>query len=179
MEDSNQDKPVITRITKPGLGARPILESQILAAQEKSKSAAEAARTLGISYNTYKKYAKMYGIMERLKNPAGIGIDRKKHIRNRSYHIEDLINGKHPKYPLHRFKNKMFDSGYIPRVCSCCGFSEARITDGKYPLLLDFLDGDLNNRILDNIRPLCFNCFFLLVGNRNEKHYEPKSNEEL
>ena len=73
----------------------------------------------------------------------------------------------------------MFDSGYIPRVCSCCGFSEARITDGKYPLLLDFLDGDLNNRILDNIRPLCFNCFFLLVGNRNEKHYEPKSNEEL
>jgi len=55
-------------ITKRGLGARPIMESQIRAAQEKSKSALEAARTLGISYNTYKKYAKLYGIFEDLKN---------------------------------------------------------------------------------------------------------------
>jgi hypothetical protein len=37
------------------------------------------------------------------------------------------------------------------------------------PLLIDFLDGNLNNRVLDNIRPLCYNCFFLLVGDRNVK----------
>ena len=43
------------RITKRGLGACPILEEQIKAAQSKSRSALEAARTLGISYNTYKK----------------------------------------------------------------------------------------------------------------------------
>ena len=56
-----------SRITKRGLGAQPILESQIKAAQEKSKSARQAAKTLGISYNTYKKYAKLYGIFEDLK----------------------------------------------------------------------------------------------------------------
>lgn len=172
------EKPKSNRITKPGLGAIIILESQIRAAQDKASSAAEAARVLGVSYNTYKKYAKMYGIMERLKNPAGIGLTRRRHIKNKKYHIEDLLSNKYPRYPLHKFKNKLFDSGYVPRVCSCCGFSEARVSDGKYPLLIDFLDGNLNNRILENIRPLCFNCFFLLVGNRNLKHYEYTPDEE-
>ncbi len=159
------------KITKRGLGAKPILESQIKAAQAQSKSAFEAARALGISYNTYKKYAKLYGIFEDLKNPYGIGIERTKAIRNKKYHIDDLIAGKHLKYPLHKFKNKLFDSGYLPKVCGSCGFSEERITDGKMPLLIDFLDGNLNNRVLENIRPLCYNCFFLLVGERNVKNW--------
>jgi hypothetical protein len=157
--------------TKRGLGAKPLLESQIKAAQEKSKSAFEAARTLGVSYNTYKKYAKLYGIFEDLKNPFGVGIQRNVGIRNIKYNIEDLINGKHLKYPLHKFKNKLFASGYVPKVCSSCGFSEERISDGRMPLLIDFLDGNLNNRVLDNIRPLCYNCFFLLVGDRNVKNW--------
>jgi hypothetical protein len=158
---------------------RPILESQILAAQEKSKSAKEAARMIGVSYNTYKKYAKLYGIFEKLKNPYGIGIKRKRHIKNRTVHIDDLIAGKHPKYPLGRYKEKLFNSGYVPRVCSACGWvGEARLSDGKYPLLLDFLDGNINNRILENVRPLCYNCFFLLVGDRNKKHFESKTDEE-
>jgi len=167
------------RITKRGLGARPILESQIKAAQEKSRSAFEAARTLGISYNTYKKYAKLYGIFEDLKNPFGVGIERKVGIRNVKYNIEDLINGKHVHYPLHKFKNKLFDSGYLPKVCGSCGFSEERITDGKMPLLIDFLDGNLNNRKLDNIRPLCYNCFFLLVGERNVKHWYEENGGQI
>jgi hypothetical protein len=168
-----------SRITKRGLGAKPILESQIRAAQEKSRSAFEAARTLGISYNTYKKYAKMYGVFEDLKNPHGIGIERAKGIRNKKYHIDDLIDGKHLHYPLHKFKNKLFDSGYIPKVCGSCGFSEARITDGKMPLLIDFLDGNLNNRKLDNIRPLCYNCFFLLVGERNVKNWYAENGGQI
>ena len=69
------------KITKRGLGARPILESQIKAAQAKSLSARQAAKTLGISYNTYKKYAKLYGIFEDLKNPYGVGIERNVGIR--------------------------------------------------------------------------------------------------
>jgi hypothetical protein len=160
-----------SRITKRGLGAKPILESQIKAAQAVSRSAFEAARTLGVSYNTYKKYAKLYGILEDLKNPYGIGIERAKRIKNKKYHIDDLIAGKHLKYPLFKFKNKLFDSGYLPKVCSSCGFSEERITDGKMPMLIDFLDGNLNNRKLENIRALCYNCFFLLIGERNVKNW--------
>ncbi len=55
--------------TKRGLGARPLLESEIKDVQQKARSAAEAARMLGVSYNTYKKYAKEYGVFEDLKNP--------------------------------------------------------------------------------------------------------------
>jgi hypothetical protein len=168
--ENNKNRPD-NRITKRGLGAKPILESQIRAAQSKSQSAMEAARTLGISYNTYKKYAKLYGIFEDLKNPYCIGIKKRFAIKNKKFHIEDLIDGKHIKYPLHKFKNKLFDSGYLPKVCSSCGFSEERITDGRMPLLIDFLDSNLNNRKLDNIRALCYNCFFLLVGERNVKHW--------
>lgn len=168
-----------SRITKRGLGAKPLLESQIRAAQEKSQSAFEAARTLGVSYNTYKKYAKMYGVFDDLKNPYGIGIQKAKGIKNKKYHIEDLINGKHVHYPLHKFKNKLFDSGYVPKVCGTCGFSEVRITDGKMPLLIDFLDGNLNNRKLDNIRPLCYNCFFLLVGDRNVKNWYEENGGQI
>jgi hypothetical protein len=168
-----------SRTTKRGLGARPLMESQIKAAQEKSRSAFEAARTLGVSYNTYKKYAKMYGVFDDLKNPYGIGIEKAKTIKNKKYHIDDIIEGKHLHYPLHKFKNKLFNSGYIPKICSSCGFSEERITDSKMPLLIDFLDGNLNNRKLDNIRALCYNCFFLLVGERNVKNWYAENGGQI
>ena len=134
---------------------------------------------MGISYNTYKKYAKLYGIFEDLKNPYGVGIERNVGIRNIKYNIEDLIDGKHLHYPLHKFKNKLFDSGYLPKVCGSCGFSEERVSDGKMPLLIDFLDGNLNNRKLDNIRPLCYNCFFLLVGDRNVKNWYAENGGQI
>lgn len=167
------------RTPKRGLGARPLLESEIKEAQSKSRSAFEAARLLEVSYNTYKKYAKLYGIFEDLKNPYGIGIEKAKAIKNKKYHIDDIINGKHLHYPLHKFKNKLFTSGYVPKICSSCGFSEERISDGKMPLLIDFLDGNLNNRKLDNIRALCYNCFFLLVGERNVKNWYAENGGQI
>ena len=97
------------RTPKRGIGARPLLESEIKDAQSKSRSAFEAARLLEVSYNTYKKYAKLYGIFEDLKNPYGIGIEKAKAIKNKKYHIDDIIDGKHLHYPLHKFKNKLFD----------------------------------------------------------------------
>ena len=58
------------RTPKRGIGARPLLESEIKDAQSKSRSAFEAARLLEVSYNTYKKYAKLYGIFEDLDNTS-------------------------------------------------------------------------------------------------------------
>jgi hypothetical protein len=54
------------RRMKRGLGAKPLMESEIKDAQSKARSAMEAARLLGVSYNTYKKYARNYG---RFKEP--------------------------------------------------------------------------------------------------------------
>ena len=39
---------------------RPLLKAEIELAMQNTKSNKEAARFLGVSYNTYKKYAKMY-----------------------------------------------------------------------------------------------------------------------
>ncbi len=156
-------------ITKRGLGAKPILESQIKAAQQNSNSAMEAARVLGISYNTYKKYAKLYGIFEDLKNPTGVGIKKAFGARKQKYPAEELLEGMHNHIPLWKYKNKIFQSGLVPEVCSCCGYSERRITDNKAPIILDFLDGDIDNRHIDNVRALCYNCYFLLAGDNRIK----------
>jgi hypothetical protein len=150
-----------------GAGFRPILENDIRDAQSKSKSAFEAARTLGVSYNTYKKWAKTYGIFENLLNPAGIGIIRANQVHNGENALDKILRGEgKPDYPIARLKRRLITSGYFPEECTCCGFDEKRASDGKVPLLLDFLDNDWQNHKLENLRFLCYNCFFLLVGKR-------------
>lgn len=150
-----------------GAGYRPILESEIRDAQSKSKSAAEAARTLGVSYNTYKKWAQTYGIFDDLKNQAGVGITRSNQVHNGEYALDKILRGEgKPDYPIRTLKRRLIQSGYFAEECTCCGFDEKRVTDGKVPLLLDFLDNDWTNHKLENLRFLCYNCFFLLVGKR-------------
>jgi hypothetical protein len=150
-----------------GAGFRPILESDILDAQNKSKSGFETARTLGVSYNTYKKWAKTYGIFERALNPSGIGIVRANQVHKGENALDMILRGEgRPDYPIARLKRRLITSGYFAEECTCCGFDEKRATDGKVPLLLDFLDNEWQNHKLENLRFLCYNCFFLLVGKR-------------
>ena len=61
---------------KRGKGSIALNETEIRNIQKQCASARQAAKTLGVSYNTYKKYAKMYGIFDELKNPSGVGIKR-------------------------------------------------------------------------------------------------------
>lgn len=146
---------------------RPIMESEIREIQEQARSASEAARMLGVSYNTYKKYAQQYGIFDDLKNQAGIGI-RKGNVTNSNYApIEDILGGKHPNYPIWKLKKRLLLGGYVEEKCVVCGFEERRLTDHRVPLIIDFLDGDKHNHSYENIRMLCYNCHFLLVGNLN------------
>ena len=51
-----------------------ITKNMLLRAQENTVSAAEASRWLEVSYNTYKKWAKYYGVFEQHKNQEGVGI---------------------------------------------------------------------------------------------------------
>lgn len=150
---------------KRGLGAKPIMEWEIRDAQKKARSAAEAARLLGVTYNTYKKWAKIYGIFDELKNPSGIGI-RKMNPSYGEYHkLDDIIAGKFPNYPIWKLKRRLLLNGYMHEECSNCGFCERRITDHKVPLILDFIDGNRKNHLYENLRMLCYNCYFLQVGN--------------
>ena len=151
--------------TKRGLGARPLLESEIKDIQSKSRSAAEAARLLGVSYNTYKKYARLYGVFEDLKNPSGLGIKKGSHISHGQHSLDDILEGKHPNYPVWKLKKRLLLNAYLQEKCNNCGFEERRVTDFRVPLVLDFVDGNRKNHNYDNLRMLCFNCSFLINGN--------------
>lgn len=150
---------------KRGMGAKPLLEWEIKDVQKKARSAAEAARILGVSYNTYKKWSKLYGIFEDLKNPSGIGI-RKVNPNTGEFHkLDDILNGQYPNYPIWKLKRRLLLGGYMKEECCNCGYCERRITDHRVPLILDFLDGNRKNHKYENMRMLCFNCYFLIVGN--------------
>jgi len=159
---------------KRGLGARPLLESEIKGIQKKARSAAEAARLLGVSYNTYKKYAREYKLFEELKNPSGIGIRKGANGTSGFHPLDDILAGKHPTYPVWKLKKRILLNGYMEEKCNNCGFCERRVTDHRVPLVLDFLDGNRKNFLYDNLRMLCFNCSFLINGNLSgpKKEYE-------
>ena len=162
------------RIRKRGMGAKPILESEIKEVQKRARSAAEAARLLGISYNTYKKWAKLYGIFEELKNPGGVGIKKGLAVTPAFHSLDEILNGAHPNYPVWKLKRRLLLNGYMEEKCNNCGFCERRVTDHRVPLVLDFLDGNRKNFQYDNLRMLCFNCSFLINGNLTgpRKEYE-------
>lgn len=150
---------------KRGLGARPLLESEIKEAQDRARSAAEAARILDVSYTTYKKYARMYGILDRLKNQAGVGIKKGFSMSGGKYPLKDILEGKHPTYPTWKVKSRLLRNGVKPEECECCGFNEKRITDDKVPLMIAYKNGDRTDHRWENIEILCYNCYFLQVGN--------------
>ena len=55
---------------------KPISKGQIEWAIKQTKSMSSASRTLGVSYNTFKKYAKRYELFE--TNQSGKGISKPK-----------------------------------------------------------------------------------------------------
>lgn len=145
--------------------SRPLMESEIKAAQDASISAADAARKLNVSYNTYKKYAKMYGIMDRCKCVDSRGIPKVHNPYKGKYPLEEILMGMHPSYPPHKLRKKIFNAKLKTEICEVCGYKEARITDGKIPLILAFKDGDRTNHLLENLEIVCYNCYHNTYGN--------------
>ena len=142
-----------------------LLESEVLAAQSISKTEAECARKLGVSFMTYRKYAKMYGVYGRVANMAGKGIS--KAIKNEDsgkYPLAQILANKHPNYSTNRLKVRLIRSNRIEEKCNKCNFDTRRI-DNATPLLLNYIDGNRKNKLRDNLELLCYNCYFLYVNN--------------
>jgi hypothetical protein len=146
---------------RPNTGKRKLLtQSEIQDAIERSASARKAAKLLGVSYPTYKMYAKKYNVHITKGWPITKAVKGPINPYKGKYPINEILDGKHPDFPVHRLKDKLIRSGIKKAECEQCGFHERRIIDGKLPLLLNFDDGNNKNHKIENMRLLCYNCTF-------------------
>lgn len=151
-----------------------ILESRLKYALERTRSISEAARYLNYSRNTIYKYMKLYGIpYENYSNKPGLGI-----IKGRiasKYKLRDILEGKHNgiKFDKSKLIVRLIRDLFFEEKCEVCGLDEKRIIDEKVPLLIDNINADRSDWRQENLRFLCYNCYFYNVGNvfgqKNEK----------
>ena len=142
--------------------AKPLTKEMIMAAINKTKSNRAAARYLNVSYIHYKKWAKLYesdthdNLFEQHKNQSGKGIPKFLKSTGKEPALIDIIEG--------RVDASLITEGYLLEECAMCQFKERRVLDYKMPLLLHFKDGNKKNYRKENIELLCYNHYFLTVG---------------
>ena len=157
---------------------KPLSKEQIIAAQAKTLSNMEADRYLHVSYQHYKKWAKLYKLFESHKNQAGVGVPKFLKGSKKMPHMVEIIEGRiaASHFDPNKLKYALIEQGYLPEECSICSFKERRVLDYKIPLLLHFKDKNNNNYSLDNVQLLCYNHYFLQVGDifnaKDEKQIE-------
>ena len=141
-------------------------KEQVVAAQGKTLSNMAAARYLHVSYQHYKKYAKMYELFEGHKNQQGKGIPKFLRGPKKMPHMLEIIEGRiaASSFNPNKLKYALIEQGYLLEECNVCKFNEKRVLDYKTPLLLHFKDKNSNNYSLDNVQLLCYNHYFLQVG---------------
>ncbi len=146
--------------------AKPLSKEQILAAQAKTKSNMAAARYLHVSYQHYKKWAKLYKLFDGHKNQSGKGIPKFLKGPKKMPHMLEIIEGRiaASSFDPNKLKYALIEQGYLSEECAVCSFKERRVLDYKMPLLLHFQDNNSNNYSLDNVQLLCYNHYFLTVG---------------
>ena len=134
-------------------------KEDILRAQKMTRSNMAAARYLHVSYNHYKKYAKMYKnedgatLLDSHMNQEGKGIPKFLTNGGKEPPLIDLIEGRIPveHFDASKIKQRLIFEGMIEEKCTKCGFTERRVTDTKVPVILNFKDGNRKNYHLDNI----------------------------
>lgn len=164
-----------------GRAAKILSKDDLLRAMKMTRSNRAAARYLHVSYNHYKKYAKVYkdengtSLLEVHKNQAGKGIPKFLSSNGKEPPLIDLIEGRIPieHFDPKKIKQRIIFEALIEEKCAKCNFEERRVTDTKVPLILHHKDGNLKNFHLDNLEFLCYNCGFLYgVSPITEKQLE-------
>lgn len=149
-----------------------LTEPQIRQAMALTRSNQQAAVYLKVSFPTYKKYAKLFkdkngvSLFDLHKNQSGRGMVKPRED-DRKFKLDDILMGKHPTYPKDKLFRRIIASQYMAEQCSHCGFHKKRATDLKIPLIMHHINGNQCDHRLDNLELLCYNCYFLLVGNLN------------
>jgi len=153
---------------------KPLSKEDILRAMNVTMSNKAAARYLHVSYIHYKKWAKNYdateegypNLFEQHKNQAGKGIPKFLKGSGKDPALLDIIEGRvdASSFSPDKLKYRLITEGYLAEECAVCKFHERRVSDYKMPLLLNFKDNNKKNWNKENIELLCYNHYFLQVG---------------
>ena len=150
--------------------ARPTLNNTIMTPEKikmaikSTQSMGQAALYMGVSKNTFKKYAKQYGLWKPQTNLKGIR--KTGNLGSALKHdLKQILEGKNPNpYREDTLLDKAIREGYMACQCSNCSadFSHMKGSTRQPPLILDFLDRNTQNTKVENLRALCFNCVYEL-----------------
>lgn len=151
-----------------------LTKEQIIAAISQTRSNRAASRYLNVSYPHYKKWAKLYdssekgfkSLFDQHLNPSGKGIPKFLSNKGKEPILLDIIEGRvdASSFSPDKIKYRLVSEGYLLEECSSCGFHERRVLDYKIPILLHFKDNNKKNYRKENIEFLCYNCYYLSVG---------------
>jgi len=153
---------------------RVLMQSQIETAMKVTRSNKAAVEYLRVSYGLYKRFAQMYkddrgvSLFKAHMNQAGSGIS-KTHVSQKRFKLDEILLGKYPQYPRDKLMRRMIISGYIEEKCNHCGYCQKRPKDLKTPLIMNHLNGNHTDHRRENLEVLCYNCYFVLVGDINRK----------
>ena len=141
---------------------------------DKTKSVRAAARYLNCSYQHIKKWMKLYvdengvSLFDTHKNQSGKGIPKFLSNGNprKDFALLDLIEGRidPSSFNPNKIKYRLLQEGYMKEECYSCGLHEHRLLDYKMPLLMHFKDGNKQHYRLENLEMLCYNCYFIQIG---------------
>ena len=151
---------------------KPLSKELIKGAMSQTLSNRAAARYLNCSYQHYKKWAKLYesnthdDLFEQHKNQSGKGIPKFLRSGGKEPALVDIIEGRvdASSFSPDKIKYRLITEGHLSEECSSCNFNERRVSDYKMPLLLNFKDNNKKNYRKENIELLCYNHYFLTVG---------------
>ena len=98
---------------------KPLSKEMIVAAQANTKSNMAAARYLHVSYQHYKRYAKMYKLFENHKNQSGKGIPKFLKGQGKEPALLDIIEGRvsAAHFSPAKIKYRLIEAGYLLEQC--------------------------------------------------------------
>jgi 5-methylcytosine-specific restriction endonuclease McrA len=151
---------------------KPLSKDDILRAMRHTRSNRAAANYLGVSYQHYKPYAKMFtsetgqSLFDVHLNQCGKGIPKHLKGRKKEPALQLILSGhlNPASFSPEKIKNRLIHENLIAEDCHRCGFHERRVIDYRIPLLLNFKDNNRKNYRLENLELLCYNCYFLFIG---------------
>ena len=156
--------------------AKPLTKQDLLRAMEYTKSIRAAANYLGCSYQHVKPYFKIYRVddndpnsptlFEVHYNQKGKGIPKFLPQTKKDPTVKIILEGGDgwQSFTPEKIKVMAINEGFLKEWCDKCDFSERRVLDYKVPLLLNFRNGNKADYRLENLQLLCYNCYFLFVG---------------